>query len=101
MSAGTLFERVARAVEHDPPDGKRGFGEGALKAGGKIFAMLVDERLVLKLPRARVEELVVSAAGTPFDPGQGRVMREWVVLSSSDEAEWIRLAGEARRFVAP
>jgi hypothetical protein len=62
--------------------------------------MLVKEELVVKLPRARVEELVAEGAGVPFDPEHGRLMREWIAVSPSDRSQWIRLAEEARAFVS-
>jgi hypothetical protein len=96
-----LYETVAQAVEHDPPSERdRGFGAGALKINGKIFAMLVDENLVVKLPRGRVEELVDAGEGAPFDPGHGRVMREWVTVPPAAGLQWIPLSEEARAFVA-
>jgi hypothetical protein len=99
--AADLYEAVALAVEHDPPSERdRGFGAGALKVNRKIFAMLVDENLVVKLPRRRVEELVEAGDGAPFDPGHGRVMREWVTVPPGEAAHWIALAEEARAFVA-
>jgi hypothetical protein len=73
---------------------------GALQANRKIFPLLVDGSLVLKLPRARVEERVGAGDGAPFDPGHGRVMREWVAVSPSAPARWIELAEEARAFVS-
>jgi hypothetical protein len=78
--------------------GARKFGAGALRANGKIFAMLVRERLVVKLARDRVAELVRSGAGEPFDPGHGRVMKEWVVILDED-CSWLELAREAHGFV--
>jgi hypothetical protein len=99
--AADLYEAVAQAVEHDPPSERdRGFGAGALKVNGKIFAMLADENLVVKLPRGRVEELIKAGEGAPFDPGHGRVMREWVTVSPVAGVQWIPLAEEARAFVA-
>jgi hypothetical protein len=99
--AADLYEAVASAVDHDPPsERKRGFGADALKVNRKIFAMLVDGNLVLKLPRGRVEQLVGAGDGAPFDPGHGRVMREWVTVSPAAGSQWIPLAEEARAFVA-
>jgi hypothetical protein len=95
-----LFDAVTEALEHDPSIGKGwGFGSSALKVGGKIFAMLVDEKLVVKLPRARVQELVAEGRGTQFDPGHGRLMKEWVSVPATDPTEWIALAEEARAYV--
>lgn len=102
QETSNLFDAVVQAVEHDPPNEKaRGFGSTGLKVGGKIFAMLVEERLVVKLPRHRVEELVAAGNGVPFDPGHGRKMREWVAVSAGKPDQWIQLAHEARVFVAP
>jgi len=62
--------------------GKKGFGSSALQVGGHIFAMVSSKGgLVLKLPKARVQELEAAGAGDKFDPGHGRLMKEWVVLS--------------------
>ena len=78
---------------------RRAFGATSLKANGKIFAMLVKDRLVVKLPRARVDELVNAGAGVHFDPGHGRVQREWLSVDSQDAEEWLALATEAESFV--
>jgi TfoX/Sxy family transcriptional regulator of competence genes len=78
----------------------KGFGSaGQLKVQGRIFAMLVRGELVLKLPRARVDELVASGHGTHFDAGKGKPMREWFVLSPTSTKRWLRLAEEALDFV--
>lgn len=80
--------------------GSRSFGAGALKANGKIFAMLVNGALVLKLPKQRVDGLVASARGTRFDANKGKPMKEWIVLAAShSDAEWLELAREAKAFV--
>ncbi len=62
--------------------------------------MLFEGRLVLKLPRQRVDELVGSGAGRRFDPGHGRVMKEWVTIAPRHGRDWGDLAREARQFVA-
>ncbi len=78
----------------------KGFGSsGQLKVEGRIFAMLVREELVLKLPRARVEELVLERQGVHFDAGKGKPMKEWFVLSPTSTKSWAPLAQEALDFV--
>lgn len=78
----------------------KGFGSsGQLKVRGRIFAMLVRGELVLKLPRARVDELVESGEGTRFDAGTGRPMREWFVLAPAATRRWLPLTKEALDFV--
>ena len=79
---------------------QRAFGATSLKTNGKIFAMLVNGRLVVKLDRRRVDELVASGAGTRFDPGHGRPMKEWLDLDSDSGEKWLDLATESEAFVA-
>ena len=79
----------------------KGFGSsGQLKVKGRIFAMLVRGELVLKLPRARVEELVAQRQGVHFDAGKGKPMKEWFVLSPTSSKPWSPLAQEALDFVS-
>jgi TfoX/Sxy family transcriptional regulator of competence genes len=78
---------------------KKGFGSSALWISGKIFAMLVTGRLVVKLPRQRVDALIASGGGERWDPGHGRVMKEWLRLEPALEPEWLSLATEAMHFV--
>jgi hypothetical protein len=67
-------------------------GHQCAKVSGKMFVSCGDDAFVYKLPRERVNELVASGEGEPFDPGgTGRVMKEWVRVPA--------LADEAREFV--
>ena len=50
---------------------------------------------VLKLPRERVASLVAAGQGQAFDPGHGRVMKEWVRVDR--RARPRRLARAGRR----
>jgi TfoX/Sxy family transcriptional regulator of competence genes len=79
---------------------KRAFGSTSLKTGGKIFAMLVKDRLVVKLPATRVEQLVADGIGERFDPGHGRIQKEWLSVHGSDPETWRTLAHESEAFVA-
>jgi hypothetical protein len=99
----TGFAPVIKAFAKDPAvtqGGKaKGFGASGLKVKGKLFAMISSRGLfVAKLPRERVQALVASGKGRPFDPGHGRLMKEWIEVDG-DEASWVGLAREARRFV--
>lgn len=76
----------------------RMFGSVGLKVNGKVFAMLVKGKFVAKLPKERVAELVASGTGEYFDPGHGKLMKEWVALMGA-QGQWADLAKEARRFV--
>ncbi len=79
--------------------GRRSFGSNGLKVGGKLFALFTQDTLVVKLPKDRVGELVAAGVGTPFDPGHGRLMKEWLTVTSA-KASWLDLAREAHAFVA-
>lgn len=77
----------------------RSFGSAALRAHDRIFAMMSDGRLVLKMPARRVAELIGAGTGHPFDAGKGRPMKEWVAIDPDRQGRWLALATEALRFV--
>ena len=78
----------------------KGWGAGnvVLKVKGKIFAMLVSGRLVAKLPRQRVNELVAAGQGERFEPRPGREMKEWISVEPG-KAPWVELARQAYHFL--
>jgi hypothetical protein len=80
------------------PQGGSGFGRDALRYQRKIFAMLVRGRLVVKLPRRRVDELVANGHGDRFDASKGTPMKEWLSLDPESELPWLSLAREALDF---
>ena len=100
------FEAIATALAREPnvsvgSSEKKGFGSSALQVGGKIFAMISSNgSFVVKLPKQRVEALEASGAGQRFDPGHGRLMKEWLSLNPSSNEDWLSLAREALSFVA-
>ena len=102
MTVQELFDEVAGRLlrEDETIEKTRMMASDGLKTGGKFFAMVSRGELVVKLPRERVEELVEAAAGHRFDPGHGRLMKEWVALQPADAEECAAYVTEARRFVA-
>jgi hypothetical protein len=69
-----------------------------LKLNGKIFVMHVRGKLVAKLPKARVDDLVASGLGVRFDPRHdGRVMKEWLEVEEG-RGDWLALAKEAHAY---
>ena len=81
-----------------PPRGGSGFGRSALRFQGKIFAMFVRGRLVVKLPAERVGELVAAGEGVHFDANKGTPMREWLSVDPDSPRPWLPLATEALDF---
>jgi TfoX/Sxy family transcriptional regulator of competence genes len=77
----------------------RMFGAEGLKIAGKVFAMQVKGNLVVKLSAARAHQLVAKGHARLFDPGHGRLMKEWVEVDSSSKAAWLPLAEESFAFV--
>jgi len=85
----------------DGPQSKKGFGSSGLRINNKIFAMLVKDKLVVKLPKPRVDALIASGKGERFDPPHdGRLMKEWISVAPTSEEEWLDLSREAMEFVA-
>jgi len=95
------FAPVVKAFKADRRVGlgKMFSSKAVLNVDGKIFAMCVKGNLVVKLPRARVAEMTAAGVGRPFDPGHGRLMKEWISVAGG-AARWVALAREARAFVA-
>lgn len=79
--------------------GRRRFGSNALKVNGKLFLLFTQGTIVVKLPKERIDELVAEKAGTRFDPGHGRIMQEWLAVTSTSKPLWVRLAKEAFELV--
>jgi hypothetical protein len=93
-----LVDELVGTAGVTPPRGGSGFGRSALRFRGKIFAMLVRGRLVLKLPAGRVDALVAAGEGVPFDANKGTPMREWLSLDPGSGQDWLALAREALDF---
>lgn len=101
--AESLFDAIVDA-EMGKPGTSAGTGFGTnkgLRISGKIYAILVNGELVVKLPRERVASLMSSGPGKPFGAGkQGRVMKEWVTVPASASRRWRALVEESRAFVS-
>ncbi|HYS09726.1 MAG TPA: hypothetical protein VEP66_13325 [Myxococcales bacterium] len=100
------FARLAATLSKDrrvdPPEMARakGFGTKGLKVARKLFAFGSKGRLVVKLPRSRVDELVSAGKGRRFEPSPGRTMKEWLAVPGAAQAAWLPLAREALDFAA-
>ena len=102
---GTRFAAIVETLARRPgvthaKYNSRLFGSSTLKVHDKIFAMVSSSgEFVVKLPKARVDELVLAGAGERFDANRGRPMKEWLVVRSESAEEWLELAREALEFV--
>lgn len=96
-----IFERIAARHRSDPSvSAGTGFGSSpGLRVDGKVFAMLVQDQLVVKLPRVRVDDLVAAEQGERFDPGHGRVMKEWVAVPVTHAGDWAGMVDDALAYV--
>ena len=97
---GELIHRPDVTAGSDEPGPRKRFGSSGLKVRGRIFAMLVRGRLVVKLPRQRVDALVGAGVGERYDPRRdGRLMKEWLTVGPAFDDRWLPLAAEALEFV--
>jgi hypothetical protein len=55
---------------------------------------------VVKLPAARVDELVGAGEGVRFDANKGVPMKQWLSLDPESRLSWHELSREALAFVA-
>jgi hypothetical protein len=68
------------------------FGYPCYKVFGKVFAFVGGDGLGVKLPPARVQELVQSDARcTPFEPKDGTVWKNWVSIRPMTPQECVGL----------
>ena len=97
------YERLALAFVSRPGVTREGsgFGSGSLKVAGRMFASLSKRgEFIVKLPQSRVDALVASGDGVRFDPGHGRLMKEWLAVWPDSSLDWERLADEALKFTS-
>ena len=99
-----LFNSFTKSFVSDPKISQsKMFGSPGLKINGKVFAFLMKGKLILKLPKEKVDELIAANEGKPFGhifaPNNFRPMKEWVEVLSDDEKVWLKLARKARDFV--
>jgi hypothetical protein len=74
-------------------------GNPGLRFHGHIFAMLVRDELVVKLPPDAVREQIAAGHGHAFDAGKGRPFRAWLAVRYRAHARpsWSDLIADAFR----
>jgi hypothetical protein len=76
------------------------FGHGSLHVGDRIFAFTrPDESAVLKLPEARIAELIANGGEMHLLQMGPRTLREWVVVPNIAATENMKLLREAMAYV--
>ena len=102
LSAEDLFWQLAAELQEQDPRVVEGtIMNGRCLRVGKEFLALVDYKgsgLVVKLPKARVAELIEAGLGKPFGPA-GKVFGEWVSVATPDRRRWRDLLREGIEFV--
>jgi hypothetical protein len=100
--ADRVFRAVAQRLRTTHPEDQEGrmLRSPGLRAAGRFYAFATATDLVVKLPAARVGELVDCGRGLVCSPRPGRPMREWVRIPAPDEANCLAYLLEARSFVA-
>lgn len=77
-----------------------GRGAQGIKLGGKMFVMFHKGQLLVKLPPARVAEVIASGDGLPHDPGTGKPMKTRVLIPDTKKSLWIAYCEESRQHEA-
>jgi len=70
----------------------------SLKIKRKMFVFLNKENITIKLPKKRVTELLDSGEGLPYDPGNGKIMKEWVTIPHKSSDKWMDFVKEGMEF---
>ncbi|MGD2066202.1 MAG: hypothetical protein PVI43_03420 [Candidatus Bathyarchaeota archaeon] len=65
------------------------FGHPAYYVRGKLFASLYMEGVCVKLPEARVKELLKKEGYAPFQP-MGRTMKEWILIIHKGSNDYLK-----------
>lgn len=103
---GTVATKDIELVEALQPIGKAfAKDEGvvhykatSLCVGKKVFAMIVNGELVVKLPAPRAQALVDAGKGRFHALGK-KVMKEWFVSPVARKKDWVAVAKESRKYV--
>ncbi|MHA2250623.1 MAG: hypothetical protein ACXAD7_09675 [Candidatus Kariarchaeaceae archaeon] len=100
MTAEDVYAEIRRYFSNDP-DVEVASGRGAqgIKYNKKMFIMFYKGDLLIKLSENRINEIISSGVGQPFDPGTGKIMKDRVLIPASHKEEWISLSEESKQFV--
>lgn len=96
----SLFWELAEPLMANGAKRSTMMGFPCLRIDGNFFASLEHRTgdLIVKIPAARVDELIEAGTAEPFAPA-GRRFKEWALIPSRDAMQWEHLLEEALRFV--
>lgn len=97
-----VFEPASRKMLDQHPGDERGrmLRASGVKTAGRFYAFVTGDDVAVKLPAARVADLIATGVGRPCEPRQGRPMKQWVLLRPTDEPTCAAYLMEAHDFVA-
>ena len=100
--SSSVFARVSHQLLSEFAGDEQGrmLQSPGLKTGGKFYGFATAGDVVVKLPSARVDELIEAGQGLPCSPRPGRPMKEWVRVMAPDEEACRSYLLEARAFVS-
>lgn len=102
MKAEALFWQLAIELQSEDPRVVEGtiMSSRCLRVD-KEFLALVSYKgsgLVVKLPKARVAEVIAAGDGQSFAPA-GRIFKEWLSVPTPNRKKWRELLREGIEFV--
>ncbi len=97
-SVGLAVLSRLRADHPEDEEGRMLHAPG-LRTPQGFYLFATPTHLVLKLPAARVQQLLATGEGEPCSPRPGHPMREWVEVPAPDVAHGVALGTESRAFV--
>ena len=69
-----------------------------IKLGKKVIFMFLKVNLLVKLPEERISEIIAAGDGEPYDPGTGKPMKNWVLITETRRELWIKYSEEAKQY---
>jgi hypothetical protein len=100
MSGEELFWELAAPLMTDSAVTRSTMmGFPCLRYQGRFFASTdrTTGALLVKVPAARVAELIAAEHGEPFAPA-GRTFREWAAFTKPNRKRWAALLAEALTY---
>lgn len=101
MDLDEIFDNIAEELApHGVTTGMM-FGKRALKANGKAFVCAKGDRFAVRLGAGTPghESALALPMAELFEPCEGKVFKDWVVIPSSHADQWPQLAELARQRI--